>query len=98
MARGIKNLTTVETAELKGKKTKAVKTPGGCKLFMPEDDIEEVLNSSWAEVLDTGKVSNDSFLGKLIQQSAHRISIEASKNAETAMFAISSINKIAKNI
>ena len=97
MARGIKNLTTVETAELKGKKTKAVKTPGGCKLFMPEDDIEEVLNSSWAEVLDTGKVSNDSFLGKLIQQSANRISIEASKNAETAMFAINSINKIAKN-
>lgn len=94
---GIKKPTKVETASLNGKPTKAVKVPGGCTLFMPEDDIEEILNSSWAEVLDSGKVSNSSFLGKIIQQSAHRISIEASKDAHTAMFAIESINKIAKN-
>ena len=92
MGKGIRNLTKVTTGTVNGKTMKAVKTPGGCTLFMPEDDIEEVLNSSWAEVLDTGKVSNNSFLGKLIQQSAQRISIEASKNAQTAMFAINSMN------
>lgn len=97
MGKGIRNLTKVTTGTVNGKTMKAVKTPGGCTLFMPEDDIEEVLNSSWAEVLDTGKVSNNSFLGKLIQQSAQRISIEASKDANTAMFAINSMNKIAKN-
>ena len=97
MGKGIRNLTKVTTGTVNGKTMKAVKTPGGCTLFMPEDDIEEVLNSSWAEVLDSGKVSNNSFLGKLIQQSAQRISIEASKDANTAMFAINSMNKIAKN-
>ena len=92
-----RNLAKVEVGELKGKKTKCVKTPGGCKLFTPNEDIEEQLFSSWAEVFDTGKVSNSSFLGKIIQQSAQRISIEAGKDADTAMFAVRTINQIAQN-
>ena len=90
-----KTLDKIVDGELNGKKTKAVKAPGGCTLFMPNDDIEETLYSSWAEVLNTGKVSNNSFLGKLVQQSAQRISIQAGKDAGTAMFAVRTINDIA---
>lgn len=92
-----RRLVKVEEGELNGETQKAVKTACGCTLFMPNDDIEETLYSSWAEVFDTGKVSNKSFLGKLVQQSAQRIQIAASKNAETAMFAVRTMNQIAQN-
>lgn len=92
-----RKLVKVEEGELNGETQKAVKTAGGCTLFMPNEDIEETLYSSWAEVFDTGKVSNKSFLGKLVQQSAQRIQIAASKDANTAMFAVRTMNQIAQN-
>lgn len=77
---------------LKGEKKKAVKLKGGTLVFDKEKDVEEMLYSAYSEKLQTGKVSDKSWLGKFISKNLD--TVNDTLNGDNAVCALREINNV----
>lgn len=87
----------VTKGEVKGKKKKAVKLKDGTLVFDANKDVEDILYSSYAEKLQTGTVSQKTWLSSFVNTTLDSLATAVSTTPEIAPTALREINKIANN-
>ncbi len=84
------------TGQLNGKTLPAVKA-GGCTLFMPGQDLDEVLYSSYAKKLEYGTTNKSTWLESFVDANLDKLKQNLSKDPTTALSAMREMSKVVKD-
>lgn len=83
------------TGQLNGKTLPAVKV-GGCTLFMPGQDLDEVLYSSYAKKLEYGTTNKSTWLETFVDTNLDKLKQNLAKDPTTALSAMREMGKVVK--
>lgn len=86
----------VET-EVHGKKQKAVKLTDGTLVFQPNDDIEELLYTAFAEKFVNGKTNQKTWISQFVDQQMDSLKQSLKKDPYVALSTTREVNKIVAN-
>ena len=80
---------------LNGKETPALKV-AGCTLFMPSQDLDEILYSSYAKKFEFGSTNKSNWLETFVDVNMDKLKQNLSKDPTTALSAMREIGKVVK--
>ena len=84
------------TGNLYGKTLPAVSV-GGCTLFMPGVDLDEVLYSSYAKKLEYGTTNKGSWLESFVDENLDKLKQNLKSDPITALSAMREMNKVVRD-
>ena len=87
----------VVTTELHGKPAKAVKLTDGTLVFKPDDDIEELLYTAFAEKFVNGKTNQKTWIAQFVDQQMDSLKQSLKKDPYVALSTTREVNKIVTN-
>ena len=87
----------VVTTELKGKPAKAVKLTDGTLVFQPNEDIEELLYTAFAEKFVNGKTNQKTWIAQFVDQQMDSLKQSLKKDPYVALSTTREVNKIVSN-
>ena len=83
------------TGQLNGKTLPALQV-GGCTLFMPGQDLDEVLYSSYAKKLEYGTTNKGTWLETFVDTNLDKLKQNLAKDPTTALSAMREMGKVVK--
>ena len=87
----------VKVAEVNGKLQKCVELTDGTKVFQPNEDIEELLYTAYAEKMIAGKTNQKSWIAQFVDQQMDSIKKNMKSDPFTALSAMREINRTVNN-
>ena len=87
----------VVTTELKRKPAKAVKLTDGTLVFQPNEDIEELLYTAFAEKFVNGKTNQKSWIAQFVDTQMDSLKQNLKKDPTVALSAMRELNKTVSN-
>ena len=87
----------VVTTELKRKPAKAVKLTDGTLVFQPNEDIEELLYTAFAEKFVNGKTNQKSWIAQFVDTQMDSLKRNLKKDPTVALSAMRELNKTVSN-
>ena len=90
----IKKLTT---AEISGAEHKCVKLTDGTKVFQPDEDIEELMYTAFAEKFSCGKTNQKTWIAQFVDQQMDSLKHNLKKDPTIALSAMREITRTVNN-
>ena len=84
------------TGQVNGKTLPALQV-GGCKLFMPNQDLDEVLYSAYAKKLEYGTTNKSTWLEAFVDTNLDKLKQNLAKDPTTALSAMREMGKVVRD-
>lgn len=88
--------TKVVTAKVNGEERKAIKLKDGTLVFNKDLDVEDLLFTAYSEKMQTGSVSDESWIGKFVSKNLDMVEKSIKYNPDNSLRALSEINRVAR--
>lgn len=87
----------VKTEKVKDKEQKCVELTDGTLVFQPDDDIEGLMFTAFAEKFSCGKTNQKTWIAQFVDQQMDSLKSNLKKHPEIALSSVREMNKIVNN-